>query len=62
MWNENLKALLELLRLLYKLNIVAGIRVPYETFHLPELSEHIDINRDYLTWMSEEDRTYVSYF
>lgn len=57
-WNENLKSLLELLRLLYKLNIAAGIRVPYETFHLPELSQHIDINRDYLTWISEEDRTY----
>ncbi|XP_011257668.1 probable E3 ubiquitin-protein ligase HERC4 isoform X1 [Camponotus floridanus] len=57
-WNENLKAVLELLQLLYRLNIVAGIRVPYETFHLPELSEHIDINRDYLMWMSEEDRSY----
>ncbi|XP_011882075.1 PREDICTED: probable E3 ubiquitin-protein ligase HERC4 isoform X2 [Vollenhovia emeryi] len=57
-WSESLQCALELLGLLYKLNVTAGIRVPYDTFHLPELSEYIDISRDYLKWMTEEDRTY----
>lgn len=61
MWTESLQCALQLLGLLYKLNVTAGIRVPYETFHLSELSEYVDINRDYLKWMTEDDRSYVSY-
>lgn len=60
MWTESLQCALQLLGQLYKLNITAGIRVPYETFHLPELSEYIDINHDYLKWLSEDDRSSVS--
>ncbi|XP_024882774.1 probable E3 ubiquitin-protein ligase HERC4 isoform X1 [Temnothorax curvispinosus] len=58
MWTESLQCALQLLALLYKLNVTAGIRVPYETFHLSELSEYVDINRDYLKWLTEDDRTY----
>lgn len=61
MWTESLQCALQLLGLLYKLNVTAGIRVSYETFHLSELSEYVDINRDYLKWMTEDDRSYVSY-
>lgn len=55
LWNESLLSALNLLRLLYKLNVSAGMRLPYETFHLAELSQHIDVNRDYLKWMSDEE-------
>ncbi|XP_070528774.1 probable E3 ubiquitin-protein ligase HERC4 isoform X3 [Cardiocondyla obscurior] len=58
MWTENIQYALELLTLLYKLNVTAGIRVPYETFHLPELIAYVDINRDYLKWLGEDDRSY----
>lgn len=61
MWTESLQCALQLLGLLYKLNVTAGIRVPYETFHLSELSEYVDISRDYFKWLTEDDRSYVSY-
>ncbi|XP_012221196.1 probable E3 ubiquitin-protein ligase HERC4 isoform X2 [Linepithema humile] len=57
-WNESLQSALNLLRLLYKLNVSAGMRLPYETFHLSELSQYIDVNRDYLKWMSDDQFTY----
>lgn len=60
MWTESLQYALQLLGLLYKSNVTAGIRVPYETFHLSELSEYVDIGRDYLKWLTEDDRSYVS--
>jgi len=60
MWTESLQCALQLLGLLYKINFTAGIRVPYETFHLPELSEYVDIAREYFKWLTEEDRSYVS--
>lgn len=61
MWNESLEYALRLLTLLYKLNVtgIQGIRVPYETFHLPELSEYVDIRHDYLKWLTESDQSYV---
>lgn len=51
------KYVLEFLRLLNKLNHTAEdkIRVPYSTFHLPELIEHIDIKADYFKWLTEKD-------
>lgn len=60
MWTESLQCALQLLGLLYKLNIIAGIRVLHETFHLSELSEYVDIAREYCKWLTEEDRSFVS--
>ncbi|XP_011688739.1 PREDICTED: probable E3 ubiquitin-protein ligase HERC4 isoform X2 [Wasmannia auropunctata] len=57
-WTESLSCALEMLGLLYKLNIMAHIRVPYETFYLPELLEYLDIPREYLKWMTEDDRSF----
>ncbi|KAF7384056.1 hypothetical protein HZH68_014813 [Vespula germanica] len=56
-WNVLSKYVLEFLRLLNKLNHTAEdkIRVPYSTFHLPELIEHIDIKADYFKWLTEKD-------
>lgn len=51
-----LQSVLDLLRLLYELNTTAeGMRVPYETFHLPELMSFVDVRADYLRWLMEED-------
>ncbi|XP_011049375.1 PREDICTED: probable E3 ubiquitin-protein ligase HERC4 isoform X2 [Acromyrmex echinatior] len=58
MWTESLQCALQLLGLLYKLNIIAGIRVPHETFHLSELSEYVDIAHEYCKWLTEEDRSF----
>lgn len=56
-WNVLGKHILEFLKLLNKLNHTAEdeIRVPYSTFHLPELIEHIDIKADYFKWLTEKD-------
>ncbi|XP_012527820.1 probable E3 ubiquitin-protein ligase HERC4 isoform X2 [Monomorium pharaonis] len=60
MWTESLEYALRLLTLLYKINVTSSrdIRVPYETFHLPELSEYVEIRRDYLKWLTETDLSY----
>ncbi|XP_020278361.1 probable E3 ubiquitin-protein ligase HERC4 isoform X2 [Pseudomyrmex gracilis] len=57
-WNDSLHSALELLKILYNLNKdrdnETGLIVPYETFYLRELPEYIDINDDYLRWISIE--------
>ncbi|XP_011152046.1 probable E3 ubiquitin-protein ligase HERC4 isoform X1 [Harpegnathos saltator] len=54
-WNPSLKCALELLRLLYKLNFADdAMRVSYETFHLPNLMQFIDIRTEYLRWLMED--------
>lgn len=62
MWDSVLQAVLDLLRLLNKLNNEGdeGNIVPYATFHLPELVDLIDIRADYIKWISEKDYS-VSY-
>ncbi|GLG99343.1 E3 ubiquitin-protein ligase Smurf1 [Gryllus bimaculatus] len=50
--NPNLFVPLEILGHLHKLNNI-DLKVPYETFCLPELTEKIDIRVDYVHWLSE---------
>lgn len=54
-WDDTLQVVLDLLHILNKLNNegVAGKKVPYSTFHLPELIEVIDIRCDYIKWIIE---------
>nr|XP_012137181.1 PREDICTED: probable E3 ubiquitin-protein ligase HERC4 isoform X1 [Megachile rotundata] len=54
-WDDTLQVVLDLLHLLNKLNNegVEGNKVPYSTFHLPELIEYIDIRGNYIRWISE---------
>ncbi|XP_076666112.1 HECT and RLD domain containing E3 ubiquitin ligase 4 isoform X2 [Andrena cerasifolii] len=63
-WDSVLQAVLDLLRLLNKLNNEGdeGNIVPYATFHLPELVELIDIRTDYIKWISEKDYSYQNVF
>lgn len=48
---------LDLLLFINKLNQSAedGLRVPYGTFHLPELKEVIDIKTDYVEWLLDKE-------
>ncbi|KAK7873892.1 hypothetical protein R5R35_005749 [Gryllus longicercus] len=50
--NPNLFVPLEILGHLHKLNNI-DLKVPYETFCLPELTEKIDIRVDYVHWLTE---------
>ncbi|KAG7211831.1 hypothetical protein KM043_011056 [Ampulex compressa] len=64
-WDITLQYVLDLLRLLNKLNHEAdeGIKVPYTTFYLPELIEYIDIKTDYIKWSTENiPHNYKIYF
>lgn len=46
--------MLDVLSLLNKLNhSVDGLKVPYDTFHLNELSECLDVRVDYLLWLGD---------
>ncbi|XP_032669055.1 probable E3 ubiquitin-protein ligase HERC4 isoform X2 [Odontomachus brunneus] len=54
-WNTAIESALNLLKFLYKENVTKeGMRVPYETFHLPDLMHFIDIRADYLKWLMED--------
>ncbi|XP_046611167.1 probable E3 ubiquitin-protein ligase HERC4 isoform X2 [Neodiprion virginianus] len=55
-WDATLQLALDFLRLLNKLNHTTadGLRVPYTSFHLPELSECIDVRTDYVKWLTEK--------
>nr|CAD7267534.1 unnamed protein product [Timema shepardi] len=55
-WDSSLLVSLEVLSKLHKLNQdVEGLKVPYDTFHLSDLAEHVDINVDYLKWLLNKE-------
>lgn len=47
--------MLEVLKNLNKLNHrVEGLKVPYDTFHMPEITDYLDIRVDYFLWLSDK--------
>lgn len=54
-YDASLYAMLEILMFLHKLNrkVEAGLKVSYDTFYLPELSECMDVRVDYLLWLTD---------
>jgi E3 ubiquitin-protein ligase HERC4 len=53
---------LEVLGKLNKLNnSVDGLKVPYDSFYLTELTEKVDVRLDYLKWLMAKDPHMVSY-
>ncbi|XP_066590462.1 probable E3 ubiquitin-protein ligase HERC4 [Prorops nasuta] len=64
-WDSTLQIILDMLRLLNKLNhtINGNIKVPYETFHITELMDCVDIKADYFKWLTEKEHfTHKMYF
>ncbi|XP_034946431.1 probable E3 ubiquitin-protein ligase HERC4 isoform X2 [Chelonus insularis] len=58
--NSNLEQSLELLKYINKLNQTDdGLRVPYEIFHLSELTSIINIRGDYVKWLRNSDASSV---
>ncbi|XP_074114666.1 HECT and RLD domain containing E3 ubiquitin ligase 4 isoform X1 [Cotesia typhae] len=59
--DSTLKLSLELLKFINKLNQTEneGLRVPYDVFHLPELTTLINIRTDYIKWLSNSDSNSV---
>ncbi|XP_017765568.1 PREDICTED: probable E3 ubiquitin-protein ligase HERC4 isoform X2 [Eufriesea mexicana] len=57
LWDETLQVVLDFLYLLNKLNNESGDgnKIHYSTFHLPELVDLIDIENDYIEWISEKE-------
>lgn len=48
--------MLDILSLLNKLNhSVEGLKVPYDTFHIIELSDYLDVRVDYVSWLMESN-------
>lgn len=58
-----LRLALDLLQHIHKLNQSAddGVRVPYSSFHLAELPEHIDVKSEYFKWLMDKDFRSVIY-
>ncbi|XP_054285164.1 probable E3 ubiquitin-protein ligase HERC4 isoform X2 [Macrosteles quadrilineatus] len=60
-WYEGMRIALELLAKLNKLNQTdlgqaGGLKVPYDAFHLAELTDHIDISLDYIKWVVDDSQ------
>lgn len=32
---------------------VEGLKVPYDTFHLPNLNQYLDVRIDYVSWLND---------
>ncbi|KAJ9585786.1 hypothetical protein L9F63_002423 [Diploptera punctata] len=55
-WDHDMVVPLEVLKQLNKLNqTIAGLKVPYDTFYLTELTEKVDVRLDYLKWVMTKD-------
>lgn len=53
-FDASLVAMLDLLMFLNKLNhSMDGLKVPYDTFHLNDLSDYVDVRIDYITWLTD---------
>lgn len=47
---------LNFVRVLYQINLMErSEKVPYDIFHLPELSENIDIKHEYINWVMDRN-------
>lgn len=54
-YDASLVAMLDILALLNKLNHkVDGLKVPYDTFHMNDLGEVLDVRIDYIQWLTDE--------
>jgi hypothetical protein len=61
-WDHDMVVPLEVLGKLNKLNNkVDGLKVPYDSFYLTELTEEVNIFQDYLMWDNTEDSQLVGY-
>lgn len=59
-WDASLVAALDILAQLNKLNhSIEGLKVPYDTFHLANLDQYVDIRIDYVSWLTDAP---VGYF
>lgn len=53
-WDSSLVISLDMLAQLNQLNHnVEGLKVPYDTFHLPNLNQYLDVRIDYVSWLSD---------
>jgi hypothetical protein len=60
-WDYDMVIPLEVLGKLNKLNNdVDGLKVPYDSFYLTELTEKVDVRLDYLKWLMTKDPHLVS--
>jgi hypothetical protein len=61
-WDHDMEIPLEVLGKLNKLNNnVDGLKVPYDSFYLTELTEKVDVRQDYIRWLTTKDPHLVGY-
>lgn len=57
--DDSLIATLNLLDFLSKMNEQeGGLKVPYDTFHINDLSEYLDIRLDYVAWLTDSSNRF----
>ncbi|KAL3278333.1 hypothetical protein HHI36_013664 [Cryptolaemus montrouzieri] len=53
-YDASLVSMLDILSFLNKLNhFIEGFKVPYDTFHLSDLGDYLDVRVDYVLWLSD---------
>lgn len=57
-YDAGLVAMLEMLAFLNRINHnIEGLKVPYDTFHINDLSDYLDVRVDYVYWLSDQGVT-----
>ncbi|RZC35721.1 E3 ubiquitin-protein ligase HERC4, partial [Asbolus verrucosus] len=55
-YDSSLVAMLDTLTYLNKLNHnIEGLKVPYDTFHISDLGEYLDVRVDYVMWLTDQN-------
>lgn len=53
--------MLDILSFLNKLNHnIEGLKVPYDTFHINELGDYLDVRADYISWLVDSGVRFLS--
>lgn len=53
-YDASLVTMLDILTFMNKLNhSIEGLKVPYDTFHLNELGDYLDVRADYISWLMD---------
>lgn len=61
-YDGSLVNMLNMLTFLNKLNhSIDGLKVPYDTFHLNELGDYLDVRADYISWLMDSNVNFIKY-
>lgn len=62
-YDTNLSLMLNTMVLLFRVNHFQRVnKVPYDIFHIPELTETVNLQHDYIRWITDKDNNVISIY